>query len=68
MVLKPLDEIRQLSPRSRILFLSQETSRDVIEAALGTGALGFVSKSSAAVELISGVEAVLRNEQFIRIA
>ena len=60
--------IRQLSPRSRILFLSQETSPDVIEAALGTGALGFVGKSSAAVELISAVEAVLRNEQLIRIA
>jgi two-component system response regulator NreC len=58
-------QIRKLSPKSTILFLSQECSPDVVQEALRLGALGFVSKAYAARDLLIAVDAVLRNEQFV---
>jgi DNA-binding NarL/FixJ family response regulator len=57
--------IRKQSPGSKILFVSQETSADVVQEALGTGARGYVVKSDAGNELLGGVNAVLRGEQFL---
>jgi DNA-binding NarL/FixJ family response regulator len=57
--------IRKLSPQSTILFLSQESSPDIVQEALSLGALGYVMKAHAAVDLLIAVEAVLRNEQFV---
>ena len=39
--------IRKLSPKSKKLFVSQESSADVVEEALRLGALGYVVKSHA---------------------
>ena len=57
--------IRQLSPESKILFLSQESSADVVQEALRLGALGYVVKGHAQSDLLPAVEAVLRGERFI---
>jgi DNA-binding NarL/FixJ family response regulator len=57
--------IHKLSPESKILFVSQESSVDVVREALGTGASGYVVKSDAGRELLEGVNAVLRGELFI---
>jgi DNA-binding NarL/FixJ family response regulator len=57
--------IRKLSPQSIILFLSQESSADVVKEALSLGALGFVIKMCAARDLMVAVDAVLRNQQFV---
>jgi len=57
--------IRKLSPESKILFASQQSSTDVVAEALGTGAQGYVVKTDAASELLDGVSAVLRGEQFV---
>jgi CheY-like chemotaxis protein len=57
--------IRKLSPKSKILFVSQESSADVVQGALGTGAQGYVVKSDARRELLEGVNAILRGEQFV---
>jgi DNA-binding NarL/FixJ family response regulator len=57
--------IRKLSPNSTILFLSQESSADVVQEALCSGALGFVIKAHAAGDLLVAVEAVLRQDQFV---
>jgi DNA-binding NarL/FixJ family response regulator len=57
--------IRKLSPKSTILFLSQESSADVVQEALSLGALGYEIKSHAGRDLPVAVEAVLRNEQFV---
>ena len=57
--------IRKLSPKSTILFLSQESSPEIVQEALCLGALGFVIKTHAARDLLIAVEAVLRNEQFV---
>ena len=58
-------QIRRLSPKSRILFLSQESSVDVVREALGTGASGYVYKPDAGSELVEAVRAVLRGERFV---
>ena len=57
--------IRQLSPNSKILFLSQNNDLAVVQAALGTGALGYVYKMNAQKELLSAVDAVLLGKQFV---
>jgi len=57
--------IRKQSPGSKILFVSQETSADVVQEALGTGARGYVVKSDAGSELLQAVNTVLRGEQFV---
>ncbi len=58
-------QIRQRSPSSKIIFLSQNSDLDIVQAALGTGALGYVRKIDAGCELLSAVDAVLEGKQFV---
>jgi DNA-binding NarL/FixJ family response regulator len=57
--------IRKLSPESKILFVSQESSADVVQEALSSGALGYVVKTHAGSELLAAVEAVRQGRQYI---
>jgi DNA-binding response OmpR family regulator len=57
--------IRKLSPESKILFLSQESSVDAVQEALSLGAQGYVVKAHAGSELLAAVEAVLQGNQFV---
>ena len=57
--------IREFDPSARILFLSQESSGEVIQEALGLGATGYVHKSSAQRDLLPAIEAVLKGKQFV---
>jgi DNA-binding response OmpR family regulator len=57
--------IRERSPRSKILFLSQESSVDAVQEALSLGAQGYVVKAHAGSELLPAVEAVLQGHQFV---
>jgi CheY-like chemotaxis protein len=57
--------IRELSPDSKIIFLSLHSLPDVVQAALSTGALGYVHKADAQSELLPAVDAVLRGKQFV---
>jgi DNA-binding NarL/FixJ family response regulator len=45
-------------PDSKIVFLSQETSADVVEEAWRLGASGYVAKIHAGTDLIKAIEAV----------
>lgn len=58
-------QIRKLSPESKILFLTQESSADVVRAALDSGAQGYVLKARAGIDLLLAVKAVLENRQFV---
>lgn len=58
-------QILSAAPRSRILFLSQESSQDVVQEALRTGAKGYVIKIDAAGELAAAVRAVLRGGSYV---
>lgn len=57
--------ILKLSPKSRILFVTQEASADVAQEALSFGALGYVVKGRAASELPAALEAVCEGRQFV---
>ena len=57
--------IRKLSPKSKILFVSQESSADVVQEALALGALGYIVKADAGKELLTAVSAVLRGYRFV---
>jgi DNA-binding NarL/FixJ family response regulator len=57
--------IRKVSPKSKILFASQESSADIVQQAFNLGALGYVIKAHAASDLLAAVETVLRGEQFV---
>jgi len=59
------NQIRQLSPKSKILFVSECRSADIAEAALNTGAAGYVVKSDAMRDLSAAVDVVLRGERFL---
>jgi DNA-binding NarL/FixJ family response regulator len=58
-------QIRELVPNSKIIFLTQETSIDIVQAALSSGAEGYVFKTSAEIHLLAAVEAVLSGKQFV---
>jgi DNA-binding NarL/FixJ family response regulator len=58
-------QIRKLSPESKIIFVSQESSLDVVQKALNLGARGYVAKTRATTDLLAAVEAVLEGRQFV---
>jgi DNA-binding NarL/FixJ family response regulator len=57
--------IQQLSPGSKIVFLSQANDRDIVRTALETGTLGYVQKADAGEELLSAIDAVMLGRQFV---
>jgi DNA-binding NarL/FixJ family response regulator len=57
--------IRKVSPNSKILFVSQERSADVVQAALHLGAQGYLLKSDAGGELLPAVNAVLQGRHYL---
>src|SRR5580765_8560449 len=58
-------QMRSLVPESKIIFLTQESSADVVQEALGLGARGYVVKIKALVDLFAAVEAVLLGMTFV---
>ena len=60
--------ILEIAPKIRILFLTDNTSRDIVRDALLTGAQGYVVKAFAAKELVPAVEAVMLNCHFVSAA
>jgi DNA-binding NarL/FixJ family response regulator len=58
-------KIRELSPKSKILFLTENSSWEIAEAALRTGADGYVLKSAAASDLLHAVETILQGGWFV---
>jgi len=57
--------IRELAPRSKIIFSSQESSLEVVQGAFSAGASGYVVKVDAGSELLTAVDVVLRGELFV---
>jgi DNA-binding NarL/FixJ family response regulator len=57
--------IRRLSPEAKILFVSQESSTDVVQEALRLGALGYIAKTNAGIELLAAVDAVCQGRRFV---
>jgi DNA-binding NarL/FixJ family response regulator len=59
--------IREMVPGAKIIFLSEESSVDVVQEAMSFGACGYVFKTMAASDLITAVETVLSGLKFVSI-
>jgi len=58
-------QIRRLAPESRVIFLTQESSAEVVQEALSLGAWGYVVKARAGTDLLPAMEAVLLGKHFV---
>jgi DNA-binding response OmpR family regulator len=58
-------QIRSLAPRARLLFMSQESSADIVRKALSLGAHGYIQKMSAGTDLLFAIDAVLDGQRFV---
>jgi DNA-binding NarL/FixJ family response regulator len=56
--------IRKRSPNSKILFVTQNSSREIAQGAMLTGANGYLLKSEA-THLWAAVETVIGGEQYV---
>lgn len=57
--------IRNVSPYSKILIVSEQRSWYIVEEALRSGASGYLIKSDAAGEIRSAVESILEGRRFV---
>src|ERR1700757_2905151 len=58
-------QMRSLVPESKIIFLTQESSADVVQEALSLGARGYVSKNMVPADLFAALETVLSGMTFV---
>jgi DNA-binding NarL/FixJ family response regulator len=58
-------QIRKLAPECKIVFLSQESSDEVVQQALDLGAWGYVVKTTAERELLAALETVISGKKFV---
>ena len=56
-------QIRSVSPASRVVFLTENHTDDFAEAAFGSGAKAYITKSAFAKEFRPAVEAVLEGRE-----
>ena len=63
--LEAANRIRQVAPDAKIIFLTQNSDRDVVRAALSTGARGYVLKTDAGGELYPAMVGVLDSDKFV---
>jgi two-component system response regulator NreC len=61
-----LPRLRSVAPRSRILILTMYEDEAYLRQALQMGALGYVLKKAADVELLSAIRAVARDEIYVQ--
>jgi len=57
--------IHRVAPKSKIVFLSQHDSEKIAQAALATGAVGYVTKIAVSTDLIAAVKTVLEGKKFV---
>jgi len=63
--LETAKRLRTLAPQAKLLFLSQESSPDVVREALSLGASGYIHKTNTSSDLLPAIEAVRGGEPFV---
>jgi len=58
-------QIVKVASTARIIFLTQESSAEVVHEALALGAWGYVIKAQAGTELLAAVDAVAQGNTFV---
>lgn len=56
--------VREVSPQTKILILSMHDSESLAKSVIGAGALGYITKSDAARDLVLAIEALIRGKIF----
>jgi len=57
--------IRRESPQTRVLALTQHDDKEHVISAIEAGAFGFISKTAASSELLTGIRSVSRGDSYI---
>lgn len=57
--------IREVVPDAKIVFLTQESSPEIIQEALHLGAVGYVLKSDVETDLVPALYAAVQGKQFV---
>jgi DNA-binding NarL/FixJ family response regulator len=57
--------IRQVAPSTKVIFLTLNSDKDLVRAALSTGAHGYVLKTHAGRELLTAVARILGGGDFV---
>jgi DNA-binding NarL/FixJ family response regulator len=60
-------QIRRLAPKSKIIFVSQESSAEVLREAFSLGAWGYVVKTRARLDILAAVDAALAGSRFVSV-
>jgi DNA-binding NarL/FixJ family response regulator len=60
-------QICALVPKPKIVFLSQESSVDIVQDALDLGAMGYVAKERAGSDLLLALEAVVQGKHYVSV-
>jgi len=60
-------QIRSVAPKSRLLFVSQNTDPDIVQSVMSDGAAGYLCKSKINHELVPAVEAALAGKRFVSV-
>lgn len=55
----------ELSPRTKILVISQESSADIVQEAFNAGVCGYIVKTDVGRDLQEAINAVFRGERFV---
>jgi len=63
--LQAASRIRRVAPATAIIFLTHNSDNDLREAALRTGARGYVLKANAAKELLPAIDAALGGPRLV---
>jgi len=58
-------QIRKIVPKSKLLFVSQDSNPELVQAAFQLGARGYVIKSDAARELLTAVKSVIQGARYV---
>ena len=57
--------IRELTPKVKIIFVTQESSPEVVQEALDLGAQGYVLKADIETDLVPALYAAIQGKRFI---
>jgi DNA-binding NarL/FixJ family response regulator len=60
--------ILEAEPEAKIIFLSVDTSAEIVQTAMKLGAWGYIYKTHAAGDLLPAIEAVLSGNRFVSCA
>jgi two-component system, NarL family, response regulator NreC len=63
--IKSAEQVRMLSPHTKLLFVSAESDSNIVREVLSLGAQGYVHKQHVVSDLLPAVEAILEGKQFV---